>query len=437
MRRLLKCPRAGSRRGVSAVWRRPLRARAGPWRGVSALPPDARPPATDSGAFRFEVLHQSRASGARRGRLHTPHGAVETPAYVPVGTNACVKHLDAAQLDAAGVQLMFCNTYHLLVHPGADVVQAAGGVHHFMNRDAPVITDSGGFQVFSLAAATDADGPELKRKRGARDGSGNGGHHGLLLKTDEQGTVFRSYIDGTKIELTPESSVQSQKQIGADIIIPLDELPPLGVSSARLAASVALSHRWMERSLREHLRDPRDQAMYGVVHGGTDRTLRTESVDFLTRLPFDGLAVGGALGRDRAEMLALCEWLIPLVNQRGGGDKPIHLLGIADPHSARAVVRTGVDTMDSCFPTRVARHGQLILSSGETLRIKQGRYKRDLGPIDPDAEADSLPGVSRAYLHHLFKQHEPLAPALATLHNVKAMCALMAKLRGQIERDEI
>ena len=383
------------------------------------------------------MLHQSRASSARRGRLHTPHGVVETPAYVPVGTNACVKNLDSAQLASAGVQLVFANTYHLLCHPGTDVVEAAGGVHKFMNRDGPIITDSGGFQVFSLAATTDADGPELKRKRASSNPPAGHGGHSLLLKTNEEGTVFRSYIDGTKIELSPESSVRAQKQIGADIIIPLDELPPLGVSPARLAASVALSHRWMVRSLQEHLRNPQSQAMYGVVHGGMDRRLRTQSVKFLSSLPFDGLAVGGALGRDRAEMLALCEWLIPLVNRQGGGDRPNHLLGIADPHSARAVVRTGVDTMDSCFPTRVARHGQLMLSSGETLRIKQGKHKRDFGPIDPDAEVDTLPGVSRAYLHHLFKQHEPLAPVLASRHNVASMCALMDKLRGQIERDEI
>ncbi|KAJ8600087.1 hypothetical protein CTAYLR_001907 [Chrysophaeum taylorii] len=361
--------------------------------------------------FRFEVVHESRKSRARAGIIHTPHGTIETPCFVPVGTNAALKAVDSRQAEEAGVQLMFCNTYHLLVHPGAEVVEEGGGLHNFMRRSLPIITDSGGFQVFSLADADDEDGPELKSKRvnrGRRDE--NGRSNGQLLSVTEKGTTFRSYLDGSIIELTPESSVRAQKMLGADIIIPLDELPPYRVTRERLRESVELSHRWMARSLRTHLADKRNQAMYAVVHGGVDRDLRRNSVEFLASLPFDGFAIGGSLGKDRAEMLDLLEFLMPLVPR----DKPNHLLGIADPESALAVVPFGVDTMDSCNPTRVARHGTLMSSVG-TIRIKQTQFARDFGKIDPN-----LPTIdsSRAYLHHLFKQNEPLALTLASIHNI-------------------
>uniref|UniRef100_A0A7S0J2P7 tRNA-guanine(15) transglycosylase-like domain-containing protein n=1 Tax=Calcidiscus leptoporus TaxID=127549 RepID=A0A7S0J2P7_9EUKA len=393
-------------------------------------PPLSFPAWTPRSYFRFEVLHRSRKPGsrARVGRIHTPHGTVDTPGFVPVGTNAALKAVDERQSREAGTQLMFCNTYHLLVHPGPEVVRKAGGLHAFMNHQGAIITDSGGFQVFSLAEPTDEDGPEMKSraKRVSSDGSKNSAS---LLRINEHGAVFRSYHDGATIELTPESSVLAQKALASDIIIPLDELPPYHVSRERLQQSVRLSHRWMARSLRTHLERPQQQAMYAVVHGGTEQELRRESAEYLRSLPFDGFAIGGSLGKDRAEMLELLEFLLPLLPD----EKPNHLLGIADPESAQAVVPLGVDTMDSCNPTRVARHGLLLCTDG-AIKIKQSRFREDFGPIDPCCETIAH---TRAYLHHLFKQHEPLYMTLASQHNMIYMNKLMAQMRESIMRDEI
>jgi len=382
--------------------------------------------------FRFEVVHESTKSRARVGRLHTPHGTIETPCFVPVGTNGALKCVTQDQ--AEGVDLMFANTYHLLVHPGAETVEKAGGLHAFMGRDRPIITDSGGFQVFSLAEPdSDEDGPELKMKRAKRkrtDDADAATSHGCLVSVSETGVVFKSYRDGRPIELTPESSVGAQKKLGADIIIPLDELPPYHVTRERLEASVQLSHRWMARSLAAHRADPRKQAMYAVVHGGVDRELRGRSAAYLASLPFDGMAVGGSLGKDRAEMIDMLTWLMPLLPR----SRPNHLLGIADPQSCAAVVPLGVDTMDSCNPTRVARHGTLLTTEGD-LKIKATRYKDDFGPIDP-AMPGNIP-YTRAYVHHLFKQNEPLASTLASIHNIKYMHHLMATLRAKILKNEV
>eukprot|EP00658_Telonema_sp_P-2_P056637 TRINITY_DN4509_c0_g1_i4.p1 TRINITY_DN4509_c0_g1~~TRINITY_DN4509_c0_g1_i4.p1 ORF type:complete len:328 (-),score=87.22 TRINITY_DN4509_c0_g1_i4:106-1089(-) len=325
-----------------------------------------------------------------------------------------------------GVQLQFSNTYHLLVHPGVEVIEKAGGLHKYMNRKGPIITDSGGFQVFSLNNITSEDGPELKQKKKRNTDDAGGGS---LLKVSEEGTIFRSYYNGKKIELTPESTVQAQKKIGGDIIIPLDELPPYHVTPERLKASVFLSHRWMARSLQEHLKDPRQQAMYAVVHGGTDKELRKHSLDYLSSLPFDGFAIGGSLGKDREEMVEMLGWLMPQVPD----NRPNHILGIADPESIEALVPFGCDTFDACNPTRVARHGTLMTTDGQ-IRITQKIHLDDFGPIDPKLE--TIP-YSRAYLHHLFKQNEPLFLSLASLHNLYFMNNLMKVQREKIMRNEI
>jgi len=322
---------------------------------------------------------------------------------------------------------MICNTYHLLVHPGTEVVAGAGGLHKWMGHEGALITDSGGFQVFSLSEPTSDDGPEMKCKNKTRTAREGGG--ASLLSVSEHGAYFRSYHDGRTIELTPESSVAAQKALGADIIIPLDELPPYHISRERLHASVRLSHRWMARSLRAHLAEPRQQAMYAVVHGGTDEELRSESASYLSALPFDGFAIGGSLGKDRAEMLDLLRFLMPKLPD----DRPNHLLGIADPESAESVVPFGIDTMDSCNPTRIARHG-LLLGRDGPIKIKQLKHASDYGPIDPHVPTISH---SRSYLHHLFKQHEPLFMTLASQHNLLFMNWVMGDLRRRILADEI
>lgn len=348
---------------------------------------------------------------------------------MPVGTNGALKGVTNLQAAACGVELQFANTYHLMVHPGPEVVHTAGGLHKFMGRSSgPIITDSGGFQVFSLAHESDEDAPELKRRTATR-----GRNTATLLSTSERGVTFRSYLDGSTLELTPESSVLAQKSLGADIIIPLDELPPIGVSQERLAESVELSHRWMARSLRTHLDDRRQQAMYAIIHGGTDRALRRHSVDVLSALPFDGYAVGGSLGKDREELYDLLAYVLPLLPE----EKPNHILGIADPESVLRNVPHGADTFDSCFPTRVARHGTLLTREGN-LNIGQGKYRNQHGPIDPTVPAGSLDcDVSRAYMHHLYKQREPLFETLASMHNLRHMCNLMAEVRERILADDL
>jgi queuine tRNA-ribosyltransferase len=397
--------------------------------------------------FRFEILHESTKSQARVGRIHTPHGIIDTPGYVAVATNAALKGVDFRDADDdAGQQLIFANTYHLIIHPGTDIIREAGGIHKWTNRrrDRPFITDSGGFQVFSLAYGSvheelSSQG-ELKRaKRGKKgsDGAGKGGHvmGNDAVKVSEEGVTFRSYRDGSKFLLTPESTVQAQKDIGADIIIPLDELPPYHIDRNILVDSVDRSHRWEARSLKEHLKNVQSQAMYSVIHGGIDPELRTKSVEYLTSLPFDGYAIGGSLGNGKQELKELLQWMMPLFDEKEERkSKPRHLLGIADEESVRNAVVTGIDTLDSCYPTRIARHGTVLSKDeGGSMKIGSGKHARSFGvKIDKDCTCKTCRHYDRAYLWHLFKANEPIAVALAAQHNIHYMSDLMAGIRQDI-----
>ena len=383
--------------------------------------------------FEFRVIHESARSRARVGEIRTPHGVVRTPGYVAVGTNAALKAVHASVLDACGIDLMFANTYHLMVQPGAEVVEALGGVHEMMGRRRPMITDSGGFQVFSLGAPnaggeTSGAAKELKSRNLTRHK-----RQSLLLGVSEEGATFKSYRDGTKMTLTPESSVAAQKAIGADIIIPLDELPPYDVSGEQLRESVERSHRWMERSLRAHLRDVRQQAMYGVVHGGVDKELRRTSVEFLAGLPFDGMAIGGSLGRDSAELDDLLRYLMPLLPR----ERPNHLLGIADVDNIDRAVALGVDTFDSCYPTQVARHGTLFTRSRGRINFRRAEYRTSREPACEECACTLCTQHSLGYLHHLDRAREPLAWSLASEHNLFHIGDKMARLRERILRDDI
>jgi queuine tRNA-ribosyltransferase len=350
---------------------------------------------------------------------------VETPAFVAVGTNAALKMVDQRRADDAGLELLFCNTYHLLLQPGPEIIGAAGGLHRFMQRTRPIITDSGGFQVFSLAHGSVFDELNMKtRKNSPRN---------LLLAVSEDGPVFRSYRDGRAIALTPEGSVQAQKRFGADIIIPLDELPPYHIERDALKQSVLLSHRWEARSLREHLRDLRQQAMYAVIHGGIDRELRQKSVEYLTALPFDGVAIGGSLGKDRDELLGLLKFLATLLPE----NRPTHLLGIADEESIRRAVCFGIDSFDSCYPTRAGRHGTLLTRLHGRVQIKSRKWERVFEPVDTTCQGFVSTNHTLAYLHHLWRAHEPLAAALLTLHNIQYMCDVMREIRERILADEL
>ncbi len=373
--------------------------------------------------FNFELIHQSKKSRARVGRIHTPHGIIETPNFVAVGTNASLKALDSSMIDQLGLPLIFCNTYHLMVQPGTSIIKQSGGLHTFMQRKSPIITDSGGFQVFSLAYGTVHD--ELK-SRGIKKQDGS------VLKISEEGVLFRSYRDGSPLLLTPESSIDAQKDLGADIIIPLDELPPYHIDKHVLKKSLDRTHRWEKRSLEHHLKNPNKQAMYSVIHGGIDPELRKKSCEYLASLPFDGHAVGGSLGKSREEMINMLKQLMPILPQ----EKPNHLLGIGDLLSLEQAVTLGIDTFDSSHPTRCARHGLLFTSQGN-LKITHSANKNNFGPIDPNCSCFVCKNHSLAYLHHLYKAHELTGYSLATIHNLHFMITLMANYRAKILLDEL
>lgn len=373
--------------------------------------------------FQFEILHTSKRSNARVGRITTTHGIIDTPNFVAVGTNGTLKALDNATVDAIGLQLMFCNTYHLLLQPGTETVEKAGGLHKFIRRNHPLITDSGGFQVFSLAYGSVHD--ELKSRGSKKNGNG-------VLKISEEGVLFRSYRDGKKIFLTPESSIAAQKALGADIIIPLDELPPYHIDAAALKASFDRTHRWEKRSLDEHLKDPRHQAIYGVIHGGIDPSLRALSCQILADLPFDGFAIGGSVGKNKEELKALVACVSPLLPR----EKPNHLLGIGDFASLQELVPLGIDTFDSSYPTKAARHG-MVLTKQKSINITAGAYAHQFEPIEKECTCFTCKHYTLAYLHHLFKARELSCLTLATIHNLTFLVEWMRKVREQIMQDEI
>lgn len=368
--------------------------------------------------FSFKIIYQSKKSRARVGQIITSHGVIDTPGFVAVGTNGTLKALDNQLLSSLNQQLMFCNTYHLMLHPGADVVAAAGGLHTFINRKQPIITDSGGFQVFSLAYGGVAS--ELKSK-------GQKQVKNSVVKINEDGVLFRSYRNGDLIHLTPETSVQAQKKLGADIIIPFDELPPYHIDRRALKKSLDRTHRWEKRSLQEHEKNKNNQAMYAVVHGGIDPEFRTLSCTELTKLNFDGYAIGGSVGKNRAEMITMLQYTVPMLPE----DKPNHLLGIADLPSIADIIPLGIDTFDSSHPTKCARHGLLFTSAGMK-KIEQSQWKDNFTTIDPLCVCYTCSHYSNSYLHHLFKAKEPAGHTLATIHNIAYMNTLLHDYRQKI-----
>ncbi|NBO24581.1 MAG: tRNA-guanosine(34) transglycosylase [Chlamydiae bacterium] len=373
--------------------------------------------------FSFEIIHRSKKSNAKVGRIHTPHGIIDTPNFVAVGTNGSLKAVDNETVSQIGLQLMFCNTYHLMLQPGSEVIKQGGGLHRFINRNLPIITDSGGFQVFSLAYGSVAS--ELKS-------SGQKKHDGSVLKINEEGVLFRSYRDGKKILLTPETSIRAQKDLGADIIIPFDELPPYHIDPTYLKKSLDRTHRWEKRSLEEHLKNPNDQAMYAVVHGGVDPLLREKSAKTLGNLPFDGFAIGGSLGKTKEEMFTMLQDLLPHLPN----DKPNHLLGIGDLESIDQAIPLGVDTFDSAYPTKAARHGTILTKRGK-VKLSTLTHALNFGPIEKDCECPTCKKFSMAYIHHLFKAKELIAFTLTSIHNLYFMVEQMRRYREMILRDEL
>lgn len=371
--------------------------------------------------FSFKIIHQSKKSRARVGQIITPHGVIDTPSFVPVGTNASLKALDSVFVESLNVQLMFCNTYHLMLQPGADIVAQAGGLHTFMNRSRPLITDSGGFQVFSLMYGGVAR--ELKS-------NGSKSHNNSVVKINEDGVTFRSYRDGSLVHLNPERSIEAQKKLGADIILSFDELPPYHIDPQALKKSFDRTHRWEERSLIAHKSNLNNQALYAIVHGGIDPELRRESAQILSKMDFDGYAIGGSVGKNRQEMTIMLENLMPYVPE----SKPNHLLGIADLASLEASIPLGIDTFDSSHPSKCARHGKLFTDQGELNILRSGNNTR-FEPISKTCSCYTCQNYTIAYLHHLFKAHELSAYALATVHNIHHVTKLMSEYRFKILND--
>jgi queuine tRNA-ribosyltransferase len=349
----------------------------------------------------FELL--ATDGGARRGRLVTAHGVVETPVFMPVGTRGTVKGLGPDDLRAIGVSIVLGNTYHLFVKPGHELIRELGGLHRFMGWDGPILTDSGGFQVFSLAK---------------------------VRRLTEEGARFRSPVDGREHLLTPELAVEVQHALGADVIHPLDECLAYPATTEATERSLALTLRWARRSLDTHRRAGAGRAMFGIVQGGTDEALRRRAVDETVGLGFDGYAIGGmAVGEPKPMMYDLTELTAGLLPR----DRPRYLMGVGKPEDLVESVTRGIDMFDCVLPTRNARNGQAFTADGP-LTIKQARFARDPAPLDISCGCYTCRTFSRAYLRHLFLAEELLVHRLLSLHNVYFFVGLMAAMREAIAR---
>ncbi len=377
--------------------------------------------------FGFEVRHRAPDSRARLGRLTTPHGTIETPNFIFCGTKAAIKGATTEQMRAAGTDIILANTFHLMIQPGAERVAKLGGLHRMMNWSGPMLTDSGGFQIFSMGHGGVAD--EIKgRNRAERPKS--------LVKISEEGAEFRSYLNGEKLFLSPEESIRLQRLLGADLIVQLDECTPYHVGADYIADSMAMSMRWGDRCLEEFDRGADgSQALYGVVQGGTDPTLRRESAEYTADRDFFATAVGGTLGGNKAQMYEVVGMCSPYLHP----DRPVHLLGIGNFQDVFEGVALGMDTFDCVHPTRVARHGWALKKGapGERVNLRNARFGEDSGPIDETCGCEACQHYSAGYLHHLVRVGELLGVMLVTLHNVFTMNRLMREVRAAIAADRL
>ncbi|HSK52250.1 MAG TPA: tRNA guanosine(34) transglycosylase Tgt, partial [Clostridia bacterium] len=352
-----------------------------------------------AGAATFTVEVPAPADGstrARVGRLELTHGVVETPQFMPVGTNATVKALDPDEIAATGATIILANTYHLYLRPGHERVRTLGGLHRFMAWDRPILTDSGGFQVVSL---------------------------GDLRVVDDDGVTFRSHIDGSTHRFTPEHAIAVQEALGSDVAVAFDQPVPPSSPRAAVADATARTHRWAERSLAAHTRT--DQALFGIVQGGLDPELRAESTQFVASLPFDGICLGGLAGDETPEQRdATLDLAVPLLE---GDPRPRYLMGLGSPADLLEAVHRGIDLFDSVLPARVARNGQLWIPGGR-LNIRNQRFLDDPEPVQDDCPCLLCRRFSKAYLAHLFRANELLAYRLATCHNLTFTLDFMARI---------
>lgn len=350
--------------------------------------------------FSFELIARCPQTGARVGVWHTPHGPVETPRFMPVGTLATVKGLTPAQIASTGAQMILANTYHLHLQPGESIIEKAGGLHEFMAWNQPILTDSGGFQVFSLSQ---------------------------LRQIKESGVTFRSPRDGRIIEITPEKSIQIQNALGADVIMAFDECPPTGVSHETMKASIERTYRWLERCLRAHQR-PQQQALFAIVQGGIYEDLRAAAAESLVKLDLPGYAIGGvSVGEETSLIHRIVQITAPLLPE----NKPRYLMGVGTYREMAKAIASGIDLFDCVIPTRFGRHGTALVR-GERWNLKNARFKEDFAPLDETCPCYTCQHFSRAYLNHLIKSGEMLGYILLSLHNIAELIRFTREIRQSI-----
>lgn len=350
--------------------------------------------------FSFECQASCNHTKARAGVFQTPHGIVETPRFMPVGTLATVKGIIPQQLEAANAQMILANTYHLHLQPGEDIVRDAGGLHKFMAWNKPILTDSGGFQVFSLSE---------------------------MRKVTEEGVIFKSPRDGSMIEITPERSIKIQNALGADVIMAFDECPPANATKEEVQAATDRSYRWLKRCITEH-QNIDQQALFGIVQGGIHLELRQKAVEQLTKLDLPGYAIGGvSVGEDPRLINATVKYTAPLLP----ADKPRYLMGVGTYREMAQAIAAGIDLFDCVIPTRFGRHGTALVQ-GERINIKNAKYKRDYQPLDETCSCYACQNFSRAYLNHMVRSQEMLGYIMLSLHNVTELIRFTQQIRSAI-----
>jgi queuine tRNA-ribosyltransferase len=373
----------------------------------------------------LEILARDPATLARAGVLRTAHGEIRTPAFVPLATKATVKGLTPKEVRDLGYDMVLGNTYHLFLDPGHERIKGLGGLHEFMRWEHPIITDSGGFQVFSMGHGTVADEIKGRQAHGERTGS--------ILEIAEEGVRFRSYLDGSERFMAPETSMEVQAALGSDIALVFDECTPFNVTREYTARSTERTHRWLDRCLAWHAEHgSRDQLVYGIVQGGVDEDLRRASAQEVAARDCGGIAIGGSLGEDKPQMYEVVEWAVDELPE----DRPRHLLGIGEIDDLLRGVELGIDTFDCAMPTRLGRHGMAVVPDpGVRWRVDlaKGRYREADEPILEGCPCPACErGYSRAYLHYLLKAHETTAARLLTIHNLAYLQRLMAALRDAL-----
>lgn len=391
--------------------------------------------------FNFKILKKSRKSKARLGILKTPHGEIKTPAFVTVGTKGTVKSLTPEDLDEVGTQMIFVNTYHTVLSPGVEVIEKAGGIHRFTRIKQSIITDSGGFQVFSLGRGTTRKGNIMRSNAKIADSEDLS--EPLLIKISDEGVKFRSPIDGKIFFFTPEFSIEAQMKIGGDLMVAFDECIYYGASYKYTKKATERTHQWATRSIEAFSKSKvNNQKLFGVVQGGLFKDLRQTSAKYISNLPFFGIAIGGvSVGETKKEMREQVSWVMEILRDE---KRPIHLLGVGEIDDIFDAIKMGIDTMDCVIPTRHARMGKLYeeiqnskfeIGNFREIDIFKSKYKEDLRSIDENCQCYTCQHFTRAYLHHLFKQRELLAYRLATIHNLYFFEKIFTRIRDLIKKD--